>query len=176
MIEVLRVGRAITATPGATPFTCGANNKPGVVQELPKGPGGRRGSMPVIGTYKTTALERRKTFAGWESKESGTVSSLTGGGSGSGSGSGSDGRPRDTLNREFIESGVDALRRVRIHLCRIGRSPSEYSFFFRSSFVLRVLTFFSRYEGDLDQMIGRIGIGYFSTLYKGTWRKTHPNH
>jgi abelson tyrosine-protein kinase 1 len=29
-----------------------------------------------------------------------------------GVGSGSDGRPRDTLDREFIESGIDALRRV----------------------------------------------------------------
>jgi abelson tyrosine-protein kinase 1/abelson tyrosine-protein kinase 2 len=29
----------------------------------------------------------------------------------------------------------------------------------------------SRYEVDLDEKIGRIGIGYFSTVYKGTWRK-----
>jgi abelson tyrosine-protein kinase 1 len=40
----------------------------------------------------------------------GTVLSLSG--SGSGSGSGSDGRSRDMFDREFIESGIDALRRV----------------------------------------------------------------
>ena len=61
--------------------------------------------MPVTGMHETAALERRKMFA---SSESGTVPSLTG----SGSGSGSDGRLRDTLDREFIESGIDALRRV----------------------------------------------------------------
>jgi hypothetical protein len=40
------------------------------------------------------------------------VPSLTGSGNGSGSGSGSDGWPRDTLDRELIESGIDALRRI----------------------------------------------------------------
>lgn len=28
-----------------------------------------------------------------------------------------------------------------------------------------------RYEIDLDEKIGKIGIGYFSTVYKGTWRR-----
>ena len=28
-----------------------------------------------------------------------------------------------------------------------------------------------RYEVDLDEKIGKIGIGYFSSVYKGTWRK-----
>jgi hypothetical protein len=98
---VLGKGTAITATPGSTPFTGLTNNKPGVVQQLPTVPEGRRGSMPVMGMHETAALERRKTLASSESKESGTVPSLTG--SGNGSGSGSDGWPRDTLDREFIE-------------------------------------------------------------------------
>jgi hypothetical protein len=41
-------GTAITATPGATPFTGLTNNKPGVVQQLPTVPEGRRGSMPIM--------------------------------------------------------------------------------------------------------------------------------
>lgn len=28
-----------------------------------------------------------------------------------------------------------------------------------------------RYEVDLDEKIGKIGIGYFSSVYKGTWRR-----
>jgi abelson tyrosine-protein kinase 1 len=95
----------ITATPWATPFTGLTNNNLGVVQELPKVPEGRTGSMPVTRMHETAAFEKRKTFA---SSKSGTVSSLTG----SRCGSGSDGRPRDTLDREFIESGIDGLRRA----------------------------------------------------------------
>jgi abelson tyrosine-protein kinase 1 len=70
-------GTAITLTPGATPLTGLTNNKSGVVQQLPRVPDGRRGSMPVAGMHETAALERRKTFASSESKESGTVPSLT---------------------------------------------------------------------------------------------------
>ena len=29
----------------------------------------------------------------------------------------------------------------------------------------------NRYEVDLDERIGKIGFGYFSNVYKGTWRK-----
>ena len=35
----------------------------------------------------------------------------------------------------------------------------------------RFLIYDCRYEVDLDEKIGKIGIGYFSTVYKGTWRK-----
>jgi abelson tyrosine-protein kinase 1 len=34
-----------------------------------------------------------------------------------------------------------------------------------------VNTPFIRYEVALDEKIGKIGIGYFSAVYKGTWRK-----
>jgi len=97
-------GTAITPTPGATPYTDGMNNIP---QLVPEG--------------------RRKTITSSESKENGTVLSLSG--SGSGSESGSDGRPRDTLDREFIESGI-------MNLCWVGR---EYSPSFLLSCVLQVL-------------------------------------
>jgi hypothetical protein len=67
-------------------------------------------SMHVVETHEASGLERGKTIASAESRESGTAESLTA--SGSRSGSASDGRVRDTLDREFIESVVDALRRV----------------------------------------------------------------
>jgi len=74
---------------------------------------GRRASMPVTGTPDVSGLERRTTIASAsasaESRDSGATRSLTATGSG---GSGSEGRVRDTLDREFIESGIDALRRV----------------------------------------------------------------
>jgi len=70
---------------------------------------GRRASMPVTGTPDVSGLERRTTIASAsasaESRDSGATRSLTATGSG---GSGSEGRVRDTLDREFIESGIDA--------------------------------------------------------------------
>lgn len=80
---------------------------------------GRRASLPGGRMARpVSGLERRKTVASAVSKESPasastrgesvTISASTSGGSGSGS----EGRPRDTLDREFIESGIDALRRV----------------------------------------------------------------
>lgn len=64
---------------------------------------GRRASVPTA-IRPTSGLERRKTYASTQSRESETVES--------GSGGSGDGRARDTLDREFIESGIDALRRV----------------------------------------------------------------
>ena len=58
--------------------------------------------MRVTGMHETAALERRKTFTSSESKESGTAEIDC-------SGSGSDGWPRDTLDREFIESGIESV-------------------------------------------------------------------
>lgn len=57
--------------------------------------------------------------------------------------------PRDTLDREFIESGIDALRRL---------STAEVSL---PSWTI------TRYEVDREQ---KIGIGFFSDVYKGSWQ------
>ncbi|KZT67854.1 hypothetical protein DAEQUDRAFT_693396 [Daedalea quercina L-15889] len=57
--------------------------------------------------------------------------------------------PKDTLDREFIETGIDALRRL---------STAEVSL---PSWTI------TRYEVDREQ---KIGIGFFSDVYKGTWR------
>ncbi|KAH8825809.1 hypothetical protein DL96DRAFT_1670173 [Flagelloscypha sp. PMI_526] len=51
---------------------------------------------------------------------------------------------KDTLDREFIESGIDALRRMRT-------LPSWT---------------ITRYEVDREQ---KIGVGFFSDVYKGVW-------
>jgi abelson tyrosine-protein kinase 1 len=78
---------------------------------------GRRATMPTVvvgGTTPTVdvgGLGRRQTIASAGSKGSKGDESVTE--SGTGSGSGSEGwRAKDTLDREFIESGIDALRRV----------------------------------------------------------------
>ncbi|KAI0632558.1 hypothetical protein C8Q77DRAFT_1058832 [Trametes polyzona] len=57
--------------------------------------------------------------------------------------------PRDTLDREFIETGIDALRRL---------SGAEVAL---PSWTI------TRYEVDREE---KIGIGFFSDVYKGTWR------
>ena len=57
---------------------------------------------------------------------------------------------RDTLDREFLESGIDALRRMS--------KGSELSL---PSWTI------TKWEVDREE---RIGIGFFSDVYKGTWR------
>ncbi|OCH89375.1 hypothetical protein OBBRIDRAFT_668393 [Obba rivulosa] len=58
-------------------------------------------------------------------------------------------RTRDTLDREFMETGIDALRRL---------SGLEVSL---PSWTI------TRYEVDREE---KIGIGFFSDVYRGTWR------
>ncbi|KAI0317882.1 hypothetical protein OF83DRAFT_1171602 [Amylostereum chailletii] len=60
-------------------------------------------------------------------------------------------RGADTLDREFIESGIDALRRL-----------SQGAELVLPSWTI------TRYEVDLEE---KIGIGSFSDVYKGRWRE-----
>ncbi|KAH8112737.1 hypothetical protein DFH11DRAFT_1606815 [Phellopilus nigrolimitatus] len=57
---------------------------------------------------------------------------------------------RDTLDREFIETGIDALRRL-----------SKGQMLNLPSWTI------TRYEIDLEE---KIGFGYFSDVYRATWR------
>ena len=59
--------------------------------------------------------------------------------------------PRDTLDREFIETGIDALRR----LSGAGAASALPSWTI------------TRYEVNRDE---KIGLGFFSDVYRGTWR------
>ena len=69
---------------------------------------GRRPSEPTPrAETDKSGLGRRKTVGSTVTQESDTS-----GISGSASGSGIDGKVRDTLDREFLESGIDALRRI----------------------------------------------------------------
>ncbi|EJF55497.1 kinase-like protein [Dichomitus squalens LYAD-421 SS1] len=85
--------------------------------------------------------------------ESATVHSTESSGTTSGSVASSAGRssraPRDTLDREFIETGIDALRRLS-----------------RAEVTLLSWTI-TRYEVKRNE---KIGMGFFSDVYKGTWR------
>ncbi|KAI5119647.1 hypothetical protein M0805_009008 [Coniferiporia weirii] len=58
---------------------------------------------------------------------------------------------RDTLDREFIESGIDALRRMS-----------------RGQDINLPNWTITRYEVDLEE---KIGMGYFSDVYRATWRQ-----
>lgn len=58
--------------------------------------------------------------------------------------------PRDTLDREFIETGIEALRR----LSTVEMALPSWTI--------------TRYEVEAEQ---KIGIGFFSDVYKGTWRE-----
>jgi len=102
-------GSGMGTVAGVSPMTPGPDISASVFNNKAAVAEGRRGSMPITPLHDSSGLERRKTVVSTESKESGTVVSMTGSGSG---GSGIDGRVRDTLDREFIENGIDALRRV----------------------------------------------------------------
>lgn len=58
---------------------------------------------------------------------------------------------RDTLDREFLESGIEALRRM-------------------SEGVKLTLPSWTITKWEVDRE-GRIGVGFFSDVYKGTWRE-----
>ncbi|KAJ7731571.1 hypothetical protein DFH07DRAFT_755579 [Mycena maculata] len=138
MLRVLQVGRA--EMPEALKTLQRALERVGYVaqapalaavtqqqqQQLPPAPPGYtpRGSAPV----------RSATLSSSESSESSSLGA---------------GLPRDTLDREFIEGGIDALRRMS-----------------KGGAVLPSWTI-TRYEVDRDV---KIGIGFFSDVYKGTWR------
>jgi abelson tyrosine-protein kinase 1 len=57
----------------------------------------------------------------------------------------------DTLDRKFIQSGIDALR--RLSKCTDLRLPSWT---------------ITRFEINLE---AKVGVGFFSDVYRGTWRK-----
>ncbi|KDR78069.1 hypothetical protein GALMADRAFT_245050, partial [Galerina marginata CBS 339.88] len=103
----------------------------------------------VLGKIVTRVAEspddtrkRSETIISIEStSSSGTSGSL---------GSSTETRKRDTLDWEFIETGIDALRRMSR-----GVETSVPSWTI------------TKYEVDRDE---KIGIGFFSDVYKGTWR------
>ncbi|KAJ3848775.1 hypothetical protein EV368DRAFT_48649 [Lentinula lateritia] len=61
-------------------------------------------------------------------------------------------REKDTLDKEFIESGIDALRRMSRSAVDPARLLPSWTI--------------TRYEIDREE---KIGVGFFSDVYKGTW-------
>ncbi|KAJ3994635.1 hypothetical protein F5050DRAFT_1575245 [Lentinula boryana] len=109
-------------------------------------------------------LMRSKAVSSSSTSSTATTNESAWSRSGSGSGSGvsqSSGngevnerhmRKKDTLDKEFIESGIDALRRM-------SRSTADPARLLPSWTI-------TRYEIDREE---KIGVGFFSDVYKGTW-------
>lgn len=72
----------------------------------------------------------------------------------------------DTLDREFIECGIDALRRLSYDQ-EINLPSWTITRYNLSHVNWTVLILPYRYEIDLEE---KIGIGFFSDVYKATWR------
>ncbi|KAF8211722.1 hypothetical protein K438DRAFT_1807801 [Mycena galopus ATCC 62051] len=129
MLKVLQVGRA--EMPEALKTMQRALERVGVVPMPPP-------SMPLEPAPPAYtprgALQRSATLSSSDSSDT-SGASLT--------------MPRDTLDREFIEGGIDALRRMS----KGGELLPSWTI--------------TRYEVDRDE---KIGIGFFSDVYKGTWR------
>ena len=85
-----------------------------------------------------------------ESPGASTSSSSSGAAGGWGGRGGSGKVRKDTLDREFIENGIDALRRMSR-----GMETNLPSWTI------------TKYEVDRES---KIGVGFFSDVYKGTWR------
>ncbi|KAJ7144142.1 hypothetical protein C8R44DRAFT_691771 [Mycena epipterygia] len=142
MLRVLQVGRA--EMPEALKTLQRALEHVGVVNPPPPfsspsqafvGPAGQQPPPPPPPAYTPRGgpLERSATLSSSESSSGSSVGLLA----------------RDTLDREFMEGGIDALRRMS----KGGAMLPSWTI--------------TRYEVDRDL---KIGIGFFSDVYKGTWR------
>ena len=75
--------------------------------------------------------------------------------------------PKDTLEREFIETGIDSLRRMSKSTTTLP-SWTITRFVFLRQCLRAVMDLTSgRFEIDCTN---RIGVGFFSDVYEGTWR------
>jgi hypothetical protein len=94
-----------------------------------------------------------------------------GDGRGDGDGGGGEGSERDTLDREFIETGIEALRRLSEGLEAMPLPSWTITRFVLFSPFPRHdhLTYIrcSRYEVFRHE---KVGTGFFSDVYRGTWR------
>ncbi|KAI0753878.1 hypothetical protein C8Q74DRAFT_1307834 [Fomes fomentarius] len=113
-------------------------------------------SISATATSSETAIPstsvQHPVIEGATLRRSGTVLSQSSGHTSSSSAASTSAKsrvPRDTLDREFIETGIDALRRL---------SGAEVTL---PSWTI------TRYEVNRDE---KIGLGFFSDVYKGTWR------
>ncbi|KAJ8507429.1 hypothetical protein ONZ45_g10193 [Pleurotus djamor] len=91
--------------------------------------------VPSVQTPPTEQLHRSRTVVSIESVESGFEEQP---------------KPKDTLDREFMEGGLDALRRMSKG---IDKTLPSWT-----------ITEFEIFREE------QIGVGFFSEVYKGTWR------
>ncbi|KAJ7496034.1 hypothetical protein B0H11DRAFT_2001603 [Mycena galericulata] len=135
MIRVLQVGRE--EMPEALKTLQRALERVGVVNNPPS-PSMPVGEAPAVPASATSTLAPQSIERSITSSSSGSnsVGSISTG--------------RDMLDREFMESGIDALRRMS----RGGELGLP-------SWTI------TRYEVDRDV---KIGMGFFSDVYRGTWR------
>ncbi|KAJ6461227.1 hypothetical protein C8R47DRAFT_993608 [Mycena vitilis] len=135
MLRVLQVGRA--EMPEALKTLQRALERVGVVTtQAPSGVSPPAPPAPPAYTARGAAAPTRSaTLSSSESSEGSSSAGHT--------------MARDTLDREFIEGGIDALRRMS----KGGEMLPSWTI--------------TRYEVDRDI---KIGIGFFSDVYKGTWR------
>ena len=103
----------------------------------------------LVASVSSTAITHAGTGEGASLSRSATVASVESRKTASDRSTSHKRTPKDTLDREFIETGIDALRRL---------STAEVSL---PSWTI------TRYEVDRES---KIGIGFFSDVYKGSWR------
>ncbi|KAF5362649.1 hypothetical protein D9758_009617 [Tetrapyrgos nigripes] len=100
-----------------------------------------------------SGLKRSKTVSTTITVGTASTHSSSKGTGSSGESRPSSGISRDTLDREFIEMGIDAMRRM-------SRTPAK-------DLNLPSWTI-TQFEIETDE---KVGIGFFSDVYRGTWRQ-----
>ncbi|KAJ7838687.1 hypothetical protein B0H13DRAFT_2239665 [Mycena leptocephala] len=137
MIRVLQVGRE--EMPEALKTLQRALERVGMVNNPPSPSAPLELAIPANGSSTLAPLNIERSISASSSATSATAASTAAVG-------------RDMLDREFMESGIDALR--RLSLSRGGELGLP-------SWTI------TRYEVDRDV---KIGMGFFSDVYRGTWR------
>ncbi|KAJ3730506.1 hypothetical protein C8R42DRAFT_650363 [Lentinula raphanica] len=146
----------------------GRRRRDSSVDERPKSRHGK-------GVGGGTNLMRSKTVSSSSTSSSASTHDLpwsrSQSGSGSGvsrtSGNGRHIREQDTLDKEFIETGIDALRRVSRSTAVRRRTNTKSREEVEDPARLLPSWTITRYEIEREE---KIGVGFFSDVYKGTWR------
>ncbi|KAJ4486547.1 hypothetical protein C8J55DRAFT_452053 [Lentinula edodes] len=176
----LQGSRSYSSTAASLGFQTSLNET--IIDEEVEGDENVNRGKPEVGKLRSkrgkvgARLMRSKTSSSSSTSSTATTNDSAWSRSESGSGSGVSksfvcgkkyAREKDTLDKEFIESGIDALRRMSRSTAVQSRTKTRSHEEVEDPARLLPSWTITRYEIDREE---KIGVGFFSDVYKGTWR------